>query len=231
VTMAAQDGVITPEDRLMMTWIQEEAALPEAKLASFREEILAVARRNAYRRGELPEAQTSKHLEGGEICHWDAPCKYRFDTAADSAQVAGDLLVTDKRVMFVSPSRTIQFQPSKIVDMVLYSNCLSVKCDARQGSGDYFVADPYELESILTGLVRDQRFQQSKDYSSSRSRHIPDDVKREVWDRDGGRCVRCGGHDLLEFGHIVPYARGGTNAVGNVQLLCRRCNTLKDERA
>ncbi len=59
---------------------------------------------------------------------------------------------------------------------------------------------------------------------------IPEDVRHEVWRRDQGKCVRCGGVERLEFDHIVPVARGGSNTTRNVQLLCEMCNREKGAR-
>src|SRR5690606_6667311 len=61
-----------------------------------------------------------------------------------------------------------------------------------------------------------------------RRRLIPASVKREVWKRDGGRCVACGAEDELHFDHIIPYSKGGTSvAAENVQILCARHNLQK----
>jgi 5-methylcytosine-specific restriction endonuclease McrA len=66
--------------------------------------------------------------------------------------------------------------------------------------------------------------------TSSRSRHIPAAVKRDVWTRDGGRCAfqgeqgRCAETGFLEFHHVVPYADGGETSVSNIQLRCRTHN-------
>jgi HNH endonuclease len=56
---------------------------------------------------------------------------------------------------------------------------------------------------------------------------IPREVKVAVWQRDQGRCVQCGSNEELEFDHIVPVARGGSNTERNVQLLCAACNREK----
>lgn len=56
---------------------------------------------------------------------------------------------------------------------------------------------------------------------------IPQPVRLEVWQRDGGHCVECGGQEKLEFDHIIPVAMGGGNTSRNLQLLCETCNRRK----
>jgi hypothetical protein len=56
---------------------------------------------------------------------------------------------------------------------------------------------------------------------------IPEDVRREVFRRDGGRCVVCGVDELLQFDHVIPVALGGASTPENLQLLCAPCNREK----
>lgn len=56
---------------------------------------------------------------------------------------------------------------------------------------------------------------------------ISDDVKLFVWNRDGGRCIKCGSNQRLEFDHVIPVALGGANTARNLQLLCEICNRSK----
>jgi len=56
---------------------------------------------------------------------------------------------------------------------------------------------------------------------------IPEKVRIEVWRRDGGQCARCGSRERLEYDHIVPVTKGGSNTARNIELLCEDCNRKK----
>lgn len=63
------------------------------------------------------------------------------------------------------------------------------------------------------------------------SRIIPSDIKRIVWERDGGKCVQCGASDNLHFDHDLPFSKGGSSVtVDNVKILCARHNLQKSDR-
>ena len=43
----------------------------------------------------------------------------------------------------------------------------------------------------------------------------------------GDRCMSCGRQIRLAADHVVPLSRGGSNNIGNIQPLCRQCNSKK----
>lgn len=59
---------------------------------------------------------------------------------------------------------------------------------------------------------------------------IPEDVKIFVWQRDHGRCVKCGSQGRLEFDHVIPISKGGSNTARNIQILCETCNRSKSDK-
>jgi hypothetical protein len=69
--------------------------------------------------------------------------------------------------------------------------------------------------------------EQTSAFTAPSRETIPDDVKVFVWNRDGGRCVRCGSKERLEFDHVIPVALGGASTARNLQLLCETCNRSK----
>lgn len=64
-------------------------------------------------------------------------------------------------------------------------------------------------------------------------RYLPVKVKREVLERDEGKCVVCGSDENLHFHHINRFSKGGRNHVDNLTLLCAHCHAEehKDEKA
>jgi hypothetical protein len=55
------------------------------------------------------------------------------------------------------------------------------------------------------------RFQRLKEAGRMPREPIPADVRSFVWRRDQGRCVRCDSTEQLEYDHIIPLAKGGSN--------------------
>ena len=68
------------------------------------------------------------------------------------------------------------------------------------------------------------------------SRHIPSEVRRAVWRRDGNQCAfvsakghRCTERTFLELHHVQAYAHQGPATVENISLRCRRHNQYEAE--
>ena len=43
-------------------------------------------------------------------------------------------------------------------------------------------------------------------------------------------CLACGAEENLSLDHIIPLAKAGRNSIGNIQVLCRSCNSTKGTR-
>lgn len=58
---------------------------------------------------------------------------------------------------------------------------------------------------------------------------VPVEIRRVVFERDGGKCVECGSNFDLQYDHVLPVALGGATTVENLQLLCADCNQRKSD--
>ena len=58
---------------------------------------------------------SERFLEGGETCYWDGHCSILYQTKRSWEQADGELIVTSKRITFMSPTRTFSFAPWKIL--------------------------------------------------------------------------------------------------------------------
>ncbi len=90
-------------------------------------------------------------------------------------------------------------------------------------------------ERFATGRKARQAANQETDELCSR--HIPDAIKREVFERDGGRCTftnergrRCAETGALEFDHRDGFARTHLHRADRIRLLCRAHNQHAAEK-
>ena len=88
-----------------------------------------------------------------------------------------------------------------------------------------------ELEKERFGRGRKAREKPAIHRDGPDSRHIPATIKREVFERDGGRCTftdeqgrRCAETGALEFDHCDGFARTRLHRADRIRLLCRAHN-------
>ena len=58
-------------------------------------------------------------------------------------------------------------------------------------------------------------------------------TRREVYERQGGKCAICGRPfdiEMMEADHITPWVEGGRTIADNCQMLCRDCNRRKSSK-
>jgi hypothetical protein len=182
--------------------------------------------------GRLPVISDSLLLlDPDETLHLDTPAVYlrEFDNGT-SKRISGRLVATNRKLRFMSNTSGAELPWAKIME-IRPEYCNVVISATSRGGGSYEVADPEHAAAVFCGALKVSRRTASVRIPAQRdNRAIPPAVKAEVWRRDCGACVECGATEYLEFDHVIPWSRGGATSVGNLQLLCRRCNLAKGAR-
>lgn len=78
-------------------------------------------------------------------------------------------------------------------------------------------------------LFTNKRFKVNAKFTTAQAspgitRYVPAMTKKLVFERDKGRCVKCGSRYKLQYDHIKPFSEGGETKLENLRLLCFSCN-------
>jgi hypothetical protein len=95
------------------------------------------------------------------------------------------------------------------------------------------VHDGYRnVYKFIMKLAEDQEVNKvSERFDTSPTRIIPTHIKKAVWERDRGKCVKCGSAQDLHFDHELPFSKGGTSlSAKNIRLLCMKHNLEKSSK-
>lgn len=228
------DGEVTDEDEQSMMHLHRSLAIPNEIATPILQRVAYLKQLTNICKGNLPIIITNVQLESDEICHLEISATYHKVNAKSTTYLAGRLVATNKRLHFLSTTRGMTINWSNIMRVEVRSSAPSyngvyLELSKGTGNGLYAVTDPIHVGAVLDTLVKIAK-RQLVVTNAEPSRHIPQDVKNAVWQRDGGKCTQCSSTSYLEFDHIIPHTKGGANTVTNVQLLCRSCNLKKSDR-
>ena len=235
MSMAYADGLISASEDTYFRSIVPALLIDQAQVKAFFSRWSELKRFSRVRQGHLPVIQTALHLDAGELCHFQEKAQYAKTTTKGIVMVPGQLVATSKRAHFLATDAsgwTIQYD--KVMGVTpqsgtLGKGALTLALSVKKGAGTYHVSNLEWAEVVFSTIIRIHK-RQLVVGSGGPSRHIPQDVKNAVWQRDAGRCVQCQAADYFEYDHVIPHSKGGASTFGNVQLLCRRCNNGKADR-
>lgn len=99
---------------------------------------------------------------------------------------------------------------------------------------DKILPDEY-IEYVMNWIELEKPFEItiSSNYDAVKKQSrlaIPSSIRQEVWRRDEGKCVNCSSRENLEYDHIIPVSKGGSNTARNIELLCQKCNREKTNK-
>jgi len=121
-------------------------------------------------------------------------------------------------------------------DVWVYKNyLLQVICNEYMNSEeitlyikDYILNHERKIEEIRNRIQTMERV--LKTGEASKRENISEHVRMYVWRRDKGKCMECGSIRNLEFDHIIPVSKGGSNTARNIRILCDNCNRSKSDK-
>ncbi len=233
---AKADEVYTPEEDKLLSWLLNAFVLPAEFVAYVRSEIQVLQTLANAANGILPSLMnnTTVELRAGEILHHIEESIFRQTKVLKSGprveSFRGTSLVTDSRFVFCSAEKTFTVNLRNIVGCLPTAFGVELRSSGK-GAGEYlFRWNPAVATAILRTAVGRANQTIVQKVTELPGRHIARSVRQRVWQAYGGRCADCKSDQYLEYDHIIPVAKGGSNDEKNVQLLCRKCNLVKSDR-
>ncbi|HOM52356.1 MAG TPA: HNH endonuclease signature motif containing protein [Phycisphaerae bacterium] len=232
---AKADGQLSEEEESTLAFLMERLKLSPRFRTYAEGEIRELKQITDILKGRLPSLNV--HLTGRrntEIVHFEGPGSYEEVKHLKSGQQRvlheGRVLITNCRLIFESPARTFDLNHRRVTRIAPRGDTLELSATGR-GNGRYtFGSDSKLAFLIYEAAVRKANQTLVEQVDGLPTRHIPRDVRQRVYQKYGGRCAECGSNQYLEFDHIIPVTKGGSNSEQNVQLLCRRCNLKKSDK-
>ncbi|MEU7632780.1 TerD family protein [Nocardia sp. NPDC049220] len=230
VTFTFADGEVQHAELELFEQAVTELALDGPLIEDLRRRMHRGRTLSRLRAGDLPVIRTpGLHLDPDEKVHIDLPATQVRQLARGPKLTEGRLIGSTKKLRFVGEGTGTEMPWSRIVSVHAEQGTVVLAATSARGGATFAVADPDYVAAALEGALRvAKRLVLTPGQRDSRS--IPQEVKAEVWQRDGGKCVECGDGHYLEFDHVIPLSRGGATSATNLQILCRSCNRVKGAR-
>ncbi|MFE9580061.1 TerD family protein [Nocardia sp. NPDC006044] len=230
VAFTFADGEVEQDELAAFEHAVTELALAGPLIEDLRRRLHRGRTLSRLRAGDLPVVRTpGLHLDPEEKVHLDLPAVHVRQLARGPRLTEGRLIVSNKKLRFVGDGTGTELPWSRVVSVHTEQNTVVLAATSARGGASFTVSDPDYVAAALEGALRvAKRLILTPGQLDTRS--IPQEVKAEVWQRDGGKCVECGDSHYLEFDHIIPLSRGGATSATNLQILCRACNRAKGAR-
>ena len=232
---AKADGQIDQSEEIYLQWLIQSFNFSPTFKSYINEEIDRIKRTNQINLGHLPilDRPAQINFKSGELLHFGATAEMlQTRKKRDGQEVSnnqGVLLLTDQRVVFYSHEKSQSFSYSNIVGyQATDEHFICNRTNKPQLRFEF--SEQVDLAGLLISTIialHNQTLVRKID--SKVDRYIPRDVRNRIWQRYGGQCIECKAKEYLEFDHIIPVAKGGSNTEKNIQLLCRNCNLKKSD--
>lgn len=230
---AKAEGMITKDQESRIVWLLTTLKINNDFLRYAGEELRVLRCMFEIKEGRLPSIAKPEGLEfrSGEIVHAVKTVKLivvRHLKSGEHKDIHdGRIIIMDSRMVFQSQTLAQSINYRKIVSHRGGADWIEFQVEQKPMWGIRYSSPDAVLYSIFSKAISLANQTAIRKAGDEQTRHIPRDVRQRVWTRYGGRCAECNANDYLEYDHIIPVAKGGSNTDANVQLLCRRCNQRK----
>jgi len=151
---ALSDRVLSPTEERLLDDMRRAFAITDREVAAERAEAERFRELKRIRDGELPAADDAGlPLKRAEACHYRSRAE-RVSTASDDVVSAGELAVTDERVLYVS-ARTLRMPLDDIasLDVDTQQGVLRLAFHRRKRPLAFKLADALTAEAVLVGAL------------------------------------------------------------------------------
>lgn len=141
----------------------------------------------------------------------------------------GEIIVTSERIVFKSHEFPAEILLKNILNTEVDGSTFFIDGKTNKSTFQFRLKEAEILDAYIEQAINKFHRKLNLNQTAKKTRTIPQDVKQSVWIRDKGQCVECDATEYLEFDHIIPFSKGGSNSTNNIQLLCRKCNLKKSD--
>ncbi|TWU29881.1 HNH endonuclease [Bythopirellula polymerisocia] len=232
---AKQDEILGLEEEQLLNQLLKRFVLPKEVKSYISSELQEFHLLSELKRGKLPSLKqpSGVSLKAGELVHFHDGATWerlRLLKSGPSTDVhKGFLTISDSRMLFSSSTRSESFSYGSIVSYDLPGSVIKLQLRGRPMQRFVIQNGSKSPSAIFECALRMANQLLTNQDEKRRTRHIPRDIRQRVWQRYSGHCAECNATEYLEFDHVVPVAKGGSNSDANVQLLCRNCNLKKSD--
>lgn len=232
---AKSDGELSEDEERQLLQLIRTLGLPQSSRSYINRTIEALRVIRMAGQGKLPCISLPKGIaiRAGEIVHLNELATWYQRRILKSGdrwdEHIGTLTITDNRVLFSSDTKSFDVRFGRIVRYSGETGVIRLQRMEKPESVIRLMEEEPITYAVLEAAIALSNQTRLSKQGGIPSRHIPREIRQRVWQRYGGRCAECGDGQYLEFDHVIPVAKGGSNSDANVQLLCRKCNLKKSD--